>query len=518
MPITCRTVYYDFTITNSTIAPDGIERIGLLVNNQFPGPVLEANWGDTIVVKITNMLQDNGTSVHFHGMRMNYTNEMDGVPSITQCPIAPGESMTVSFKATNYGSSWYHSHYALQTYSGLFGPMVIHGPTTKEYDEDKGHIILQDWTHASVDKMYTAAEDGTTGGPPVMDNGLINGVNTWGYGANRTGARFEMDFESGQTYLLRIVNVAIQSTFKFMIDGHKFWVISNDFVPIVPYEATTLNVNIGQRYDIIVTADQPIGDYWMRSDNLACTYMIQGNDVKGIIHYAGGLRMEPASTGYNFTNNPLACNDEPMANLVPHVAMNVGAKTKEIDENVLVTVNSHNLYKWTLSGTTFQAQLGDPTLYDILKNDTIPNYSGDLAISVPNLGEWVYLIIESPIPISHPIHLHGHDFYVLAQGTTFPYMGQALQLKNPPRRDVATINMGPTGGYLVLAFYTDNPGVWLMHCHIGWHTAMGFALQIIEGQKDIKKSVQNSCMIEDTCKAWNAWAGDRVVNPGASGV
>ena len=254
VPKTCKTVTYTFDITNTTISPDGIERMALLVNGQMPGPAIEANWGDTIVVTVNNKLTNNGTSIHFHGVRQNLTNEYDGVPSITQCPIAPGESMTYTWVATNYGTSWYHSHFAIQAWEGVQGPMIIHGPTSQSYDVDAGMIVLQDWSHATVDSMYDAAEDATTGGPRTMDNGLINGQNTWGNGTNSTGSRFVLDtqFISGQSYLLRIVNTAIQSTYKFYIDGHSMTVISTDFVPITPYETNILNINIGKHYLIKV--------------------------------------------------------------------------------------------------------------------------------------------------------------------------------------------------------------------------------------------------------------------------
>ncbi|TKA59209.1 hypothetical protein B0A49_12609, partial [Cryomyces minteri] len=165
-----------------------------------------------------------------------------------------------------------------------------------------------------------------------------------------------------------------------------------------------------------------------------------------------------------------------------------------------------NLYRWYLDGTTFQSQFDDPTLYGILKNGSVPNYSGDLAIEVPELGEWVYIVIESPIPLPHPIHLHGHDFFVLGQGrgTYNAATSPALNLVNPPRRDVALL---PAAGYLVLAFVADNPGVWLMHCHIGWHTSMGFALQIIENLPNIRSTIDDTCMVTNVCDAWKNYAG-----------
>ncbi|KAK7179692.1 multicopper oxidase [Paraphaeosphaeria sporulosa] len=172
-PKTCRTVYYEFDITNGTVAPDGIERIAFLVNGQMPGPTIEANWGDTVVVKVNNKLTVNGTSVHFHGIRQWNTVEYDGVPSITQCPIAPGDSFTYKFIATNFGTSWYHSHYAIQAWMGVFGPMVIHGPTSKDYDVDAGTIFLNDWTHNTVDSLYDLAQDSVNGGPRIMDNASV---------------------------------------------------------------------------------------------------------------------------------------------------------------------------------------------------------------------------------------------------------------------------------------------------------------------------------------------------------
>jgi FtsP/CotA-like multicopper oxidase with cupredoxin domain len=469
----------------------------------MPGPTIEANWGDTIVVTVNNKLTDNGTSIHFHGVRQNLTNEYDGVPSLTQCPIAPGESMTYTWVATNYGTSWYHSHFAIQTWNGVQGPIIIHGPTSQSYDVDAGTVMLQDWTHVSVDAMYDAAEDATTGGPRTMDNGLINGQNTWGNGTSATGSRFVLDtqFVSGQSYLLRIINSAIQSTYKFYIDGHSLTVIQSDFVPITPYKTDILNINIGQRYMVIVNADQPIGDYWMRSDNQnTCAATTQALDIKGIVRYTGSPGATPTTTGYNYTGE---CVDEPIASLVPVVALDPTSENTEFTYDITVAANSANLFKWYLSGTTFQSQYGDPTLVHFIENGTLPTYSGNLILDIPDAGDWVYVIVESGVPLPHPLHLHGHDFYILAEGAGSYDSSVALNLQNPARRDTALL---PAAGYIVLAFQTDNPGVWLMHCHIGWHTSMGFALQIVEQKSKIPSTVTDSCVLQNTCSTWSNYA------------
>lgn len=79
---------------------------------------------------------------------------------------------------------------------------------------------------------------------------------------------------------------------------------------------------------------------------------------------------------------------------------------------------------------------------------------------------------------------------------------------------------GPTGqgGHLIVAFFTDNPGVWLMHCHIGWHVAMGFALQFIEGQELIKDTVTDTCFLNDVCDSWRPWAKEKGIYVDDSGV
>jgi FtsP/CotA-like multicopper oxidase with cupredoxin domain len=136
---------YDFTISRGVIAPDGYQRPVLLVNGAFPGPTIEANWGDTIKVNVRNNITGpaDGTSIHWHGFLHRGSPWEDGTPAVSQCPIAPGKSFTYVFKATLFGTSWYHSHYSAQYSGGVLGPIVVHGPTKAKYDIDIGPIMLQ---------------------------------------------------------------------------------------------------------------------------------------------------------------------------------------------------------------------------------------------------------------------------------------------------------------------------------------------------------------------------------------
>ena len=109
------------------------------------------------------------------------------------------------------------------------------------------------------------------------------------------------------------------------------------------------------------------------------------------------------------------------------------------------------------------------------------------------------------------IHLHGHDFAILQQNTslTFPN-GLHPKFDNPPRRDVVLL---PTNGYVIIAFKTDNPGPWVMHCHIAAHASFGLAVQILERQSaasNMWPDLNNPALLQTqrTCNNWNAWWGN----------
>ena len=150
----------------------------ILVNGQFPGPLIEANWGDLITVTVHNQISapEEGTSLHWHGFLQKSTPYYDGAVGLQQCPIAPGRSFTYSFYATLFGTSWYHSHLSAQLNAGVFGPIVIHGPSSEPYDLDVGPVMLNDWYH---DDYYSLLQQVMKPGANFTlvysENNLING-------------------------------------------------------------------------------------------------------------------------------------------------------------------------------------------------------------------------------------------------------------------------------------------------------------------------------------------------------
>ncbi|UKZ78755.1 hypothetical protein TrVFT333_006500 [Trichoderma virens FT-333] len=507
VPDTGVTREYWLELTDVTVAPDGVSRSAQAINGSIPGPTLFADWGDTVVVHVTNALStsSNGTSLHFHGIRQNFTNQNDGVVSITQCPTPPGSSITYTWRATQYGTTWYHSHFALQAWEGVFGGIIINGPASANYDEDLGVMFLNDWSHQTVDELYESAE---TSGPPTLTTGLINGTNVY----DTTGHRFNTSFTEGTTYRLRLVNAAIDSHFKFSIDNHTMQVIAADLVPITPFNTSILSIGMGQRYDVIITANQSsvAENFWMRAiPQSACSSNDNSDDIRGIVYY-GDSASTPETTGYSYIDS---CADEDTSNLVPYVSKTVSSQTETEDESVTVGKNSNNLFKWYLNSTTMVVDWENPTVLQVYDGATAFNTS-NAVISLPDAGQWVYTVISTTMPVPHPIHLHGFDFYILAQGTGTYSDSVTLNMDNPPRRDVAML---PASGYIVLAFETDNPGAWLMHCHIGWHTSEGFGLQWVVRESEIADLIDYESL-NATCAAWKTYASDNSVTEDDSGI
>ncbi|KAF9700913.1 hypothetical protein EKO04_000441 [Ascochyta lentis] len=321
--------------------------------------------GDTVKIHVTNRLTDNGTTMHWHGVRQNGTVQADGVPSIIQCPDAlepqPGTTHTYTWRATQYGTSWYHSHYALQAWTGVFGAIVIHGPATANYDVDVGPVMVTDWSHSTVDALWTSAQ---TKGPPTLDTALINGMGTF----NGTGERFEMVFEAGKKHRLRFVNSAIDTAFKLSLDGHTMTVIAMDFVPVVPFEIDVLDIIMGQRYDVVIAADQTATDYWFRAiPQASCSRNDNTNDIRAVVRYSNSSVADPTTTAWNQTD---ACVDVSYSSLVPHVSHTVVSPTlQNTTLGVSVGKDSSSLFKRTIGLDSMKVIWNNPSLLQIAEGN-----------------------------------------------------------------------------------------------------------------------------------------------------
>ena len=148
---------YNLTVTSQYWNPDGFWRNVLYVNNQFQAPLINVTLNDTLVVRLSNRLPSSVITLHWHGLLMKGTPDMDGASGVTQYPVAPMQDFEYSFQIQEHGTYWYHAHLPLQYCDGLLGPLIIqrpNDPLRSLYDVEQV-IVIQDWFHASGNELAT---------------------------------------------------------------------------------------------------------------------------------------------------------------------------------------------------------------------------------------------------------------------------------------------------------------------------------------------------------------------------
>jgi FtsP/CotA-like multicopper oxidase with cupredoxin domain len=394
----------------------------MLINGQYPGPTIIADWGDMISITVQNSLQSNGTSFHWHGIRQLNTNYMDGVNGITECPVAPGDSKTYLFQATQHGTSWYHSHFSVQYGNGVIGAIQINGPATSNYDLDLGTYTVNDWYYQTADQISAIAEANLqqAAPPPPADTVLINGTNKNAAGGGSYGT---VTLKPGKSHRLRIINTSIDNSIRVSLDGHSFSVISADFVPIKPYTTEWVLLGIGQRYDVIINATETAGNYWFRATPAADCASANKFYAQSIFTYEGTTVADPTTSA---ATAPSVCQDE--SPIVPwwnssvpstDFASQIGDLEFSIDVEQ-VSTNGQNIVVWGVNLTAIDIDWEDPTLeYVVTGNTSYPSVYN--LIELPTANIWTYWIIQetggaaAPVPIPHPIHLHGYVIIFVAQ-------------------------------------------------------------------------------------------------------
>ncbi|KAG1895235.1 laccase [Suillus fuscotomentosus] len=465
------------TIGNKVIAPDGFARSATLVDGIFPGPLITAQKGDDFAIEVVNELKDEtmfkSTSVHWHGIFQNGTNYADGTSFVTQCPIAQNHSFLHSFSAPNQaGTYWYHSHYSVQYCDGLRGPLVIYDPDDPlayMYDVDDAStvITLSDWYHVVAPVLRHII--GTT-----ANSSLINGLGRYAGGPMSDLA--VIDVVPGKRYRMRLVSMSCDPSFHFSIDGHNLTVIEADGQLTEPLVVDELRIFAGQRYSVVLVADKPVDNYWMRSLPNLTKASYEGGMNSAILRYQGAPIADP-TTVYTASKNQL--NETDLHALINPGAPGIpGYGKADINLNLSVKNSNGSFY---VNNVTFQSPT-IPVLLQILSGAREPSEllpEGNVIVLGANKVVELTLTTSGPGG-PHPIHLHGHSFDVVqsAGSKTFNYV-------NPVRRDVVSAGSTPDQ-QMVIRWTTDNSGPWFLHCHIDWHLDAGFAVVMAESPSDTR--------------------------------
>jgi hypothetical protein len=169
---------------------------------------------------------------------------------------------------------------------------------------------------------------------------------------------------------------------------------------------------------------------------------------------------------------------------------------------------------WTMNNSSFRVDYNTPVL--LLSNLGNNSYPDNPEWNVYNFGTStsMRIVIENPTPVYHPMHLHGHNFWIQSVGTGTWDETITSDQTNPPRRDVMML---PAGGHLVLQFNADNPGAWPLHCHIAWHVSAGLYVTVLERPDLIAKQTFPSIMAQ-TCRDWAGYTNTTIVDQIDSGL
>lgn len=252
--------------------PTDKKKAALLVNNQYPGPTVEAVEGQMVCVNVTNNLLEAGMAIHWHGLHMRGTPSMDGVYGVTQGSIlAQGGSFVYRFRG-NAGTHMWHAHMqAQQMDRGLKGAVIIRpkeDPFKAMYDEERIVAISDEWRDPDV---CLRAEGAQPGNPVCAEIEKASWNGQWGDGTEEYPWPM-VTVEKGKCYRLRFIAMMGQAqNFQLQIAGHTTTLIAVDGHDVQPKNISVFNLHAGERADVVVCANQEPGNYLMSAEyDLAC--------------------------------------------------------------------------------------------------------------------------------------------------------------------------------------------------------------------------------------------------------
>ncbi len=504
-----------FEIGWTSGAPDGFNRSVMAVNGTWPPPIIFATIGDRIVVHATNKMQDQGTSLHFHGLFQNGTNAMDGPVGVTQCGIPPGHSMTYNFTVEQPGLYWWHSHSSGQYPDGLRAPLLISDPDEPFIDDWAEEMVLSisDWYHDPMEALIPTFLNlaNPSGVEPVPNSALLNDTQN-----------LTIPVEANKVYKINMVNVGAFAGQYVWIPGIKLTVIEVDGVYTQKVNASSIYLASAQRYVFLATF--PAGRNYP---------IVTSMDETMFDIVPDGLN--PNATGW-FVTDPSLPNPAPPLTDFADVMNDMSLQAFDGMEllsnpdtafslDVLMNNLGNGINYAFFSGNTYVAPKV-PTLMSVLSTGANATqaeiYGSNAGVHFMEPGQVVEVVLNNNDPGRHPFHLHGRNFQVVARsgaqdqyhrGGWVPGSKVPNAPAIPMRRD--TIVLEPYG-YAVLRYVADNPGVWFFHCHVEWHMLQGLEATFIESPFEIQAKQHVPADSYANCRAQGLpIKGNAVGNTGA---
>jgi FtsP/CotA-like multicopper oxidase with cupredoxin domain len=452
----------------------------LAYGNTIPGQLIRADIGDELAVTVHNRL-DQATSVHWHGIALR--NDMDGVAPATP-DIASGGAFTYRFSAPDPGTYWAHPHTGIAiTDYGLYLPIIIDDPKDPGDYDTEWIVVLDDWTDGVgpspeqiLDKLEAGGMPGMSG-MGGMDHGGMSGMNSMGSdvrtsssaGASGTAGATGMGGMSGmggagssdllggdagdvsypyylingripaapttfaakpgQRIRIRIINAGADTAFRVALAGHRLTVTHTDGYPVQPRQVDALLLGMGERYDVIVTAESGV---------FPLVALAEGKSGAARALLRTGPGSVPDSSAH-----PGELDGQVGTVEVFTAADRAALPSQEPNLQLAAALGGDmQSYRWTINGRTF----------DQLEPLSITQ------------GQRARLTFTNNTMMWHPMHLHGHTFQIVRNDG-----------RHGPRKD--TVIVLPMQS-LAVDLQADNPGDWMLHCHNGYHMDAGMMTRL----------------------------------------
>ncbi|KAL3652527.1 Laccase-17 [Castilleja foliolosa] len=508
------TRHYEFNIQMKNVTRLCHTKSLVTVNGQFPGPRIVAREGDRLLINVTNHVPNNIT-LHWHGIRQLRSGWADGPAYITQCPIQTGQSYVYNFTIVGQrGTLWWHAHISWLR-STLYGPIIILPKKNVPYPFPKPYkqvpIIFGEWFNADTEAIISQALQ-TGGGPNVSDAYTINGLPGPLYNCS-TKDTFKLKVKPGKTYLLRMINAALNDELFFSIANHSLTIVDADAVYVKPFKTNTILLTPGQTTNVLLKTKPnfPGATFLM----MARPYVtgqgtFDNSTVAGVLEYETPPLhnhsknnklplfkptlppLNDTSFATNFSKKLRSLDNHRFPANVPQKVdkrflFTVGLGTKPCDQNNTCQGPNGTKFAASVSNISFvqpttallQAHFTDQS-NGVYTSDfpfspqQVFNYTGTppnntmvgngTKLMVLAFNTSVELVMQDTSILgaeSHPLHLHGYNFFVVGQGfgnydpNNDP---KSFNLVDPVERNTVGV---PSGGWVAIRFLADNPG-WCM--------------------------------------------------------
>lgn len=408
-------------------------------NATVPGPALRLRQGQPARITVENGLEED-TTVHWHGIRL--PNAMDGVPGLTQPPIRPGESFLYEFTPSDAGTFWYHPHAdsLVQLGHGLAGPLIVEEAEPVAFDHDL-LWLLQDWRLAKDGQIasgFGGAMDASMSGR-VGNLVTINGI-----------VPPDLRVRAGERVRLRLANAALARVMALRFEGHRPVVIAIDGQPCEPHEPENGRLLLAPAMRIDIALDMQ-GDPRSRHDVIDDFYDGLAYRLTTLAYdRAAPIRPHPLDAPLALPRNPLPQPD--LANAVRQEielqgGMMGGGKLAGIGGMMGKGMPGMNGgAAWAING---MSMTGD-------------GHAGMAPQFMLERGSTCRLTMRNQTAWWHPMHVHGFSLSVLSRnGSPVPH-----------RQWQDTVLLAPKDT-VECAFVADNPGDWMLHCHVADHQMAG---------------------------------------------